>query len=214
LQLDGDVMKIASRWLLDRGAVPLLCLSVCLAACSDDDKKNNTSDAAADGVRTGGSSGNASGGAPGGGGTTGGGQGGRGGQSGQGGQGAGDAPVSQDMRAGIDIAFPDGTPPPMACPADVATAMCTPDTYCVKSDGSSGCGCLNTGRWFCPPITIGGDGGVVIPDGGIGDAGVSMCPAGTATGVTCTMKATLCTGVGMLGCPCTEVVGGLRWVCY
>jgi hypothetical protein len=188
------------------GGTVSLVLCLCIGvACSDSSGTNgNNGDAAADGARTGGMSGNlggtGGGAAPGGGGSSG----------GQGGARAGDAPVTQDTRVELDL----GDAAPQACPADVTTATCTPDSYCLKADGKSGCGCLNTGRWFCPPIIIGADGGIVVPDGGIGDAGVPACPTGTATGVACTMKATLCSGVGMLGCACTEVAGGLRWLCY
>jgi hypothetical protein len=106
------------------------------------------------------------------------------------------------------------------CPVDVATATCTTGLLCVKpSTGgpAEGCGCTQAQRWFCPGITLGGDGGVSPPDSGTlpDAAGVAACPAGTATGAVCTSVGDVCTGgTGhTVGCGCLMGPGGLRWAC-
>ena len=131
----------------------------------------------------------------------------------------GDAPVgTPNLDALLDgLVIGDSGPMVIDCPADVATASCTPGTLCTRRrDGAApdGCGCIPTGKWFCPGLTIGTDGGVSVPDGGIPDAaGFPMCAAGTATGGACTTEGAICTGAGSVGCACTQLAGSLRWVC-
>jgi hypothetical protein len=200
------------RAFVSAALVPLLGL---LVACGSDSKGGSTG--------TGGAAGSPAGvgGTLGGGGGTTGIPG-----TGGGGPGAGgstspvDAPVGNggDALPPLDsLIIGDSGPMVITCPLDVATASCTPQTFCSRKNDAGAeeaCGCLFTGKWLCPGVSIGADGGVILPDGGRDTAGIAMCPAGTATGNACTAPATVCTGVGNLGCACTEVAGALRWLCY
>jgi hypothetical protein len=111
----------------------------------------------------------------------------------------------------------DSGPTVIMCPADVATASCTPGIYCTRkttTGADEGCGCILSGKWLCPGLTLGNDGGIAFPDGGLADAGFPACAAGLMTGTACTPEGAACTGgPGRLGCACTQLAGALRWVC-
>ena len=116
------------------------------------------------------------------------------------------------------IMLGDGGPTVTVCAADVATATCATGNICVRpttSGEAEACGCTNLQRWFCPGWWSAAMVGVSLPDAGAPDvAGIAACATGTASGVTCPAQGEVCRGAGSLGCYCTTLAGGLRWVCF
>jgi hypothetical protein len=195
-------------------AVPIALL---VAACGSDAKSPSGSGGAAGQTAAGGVSGGG-GAAPGAGGT--------GAPAGTGGAGAivdagGDVPSGSpgDGAQALDgLLAGDSGPTVIACPADVATATCTPGTLCTRkrpTGEDEGCGCIFNSSWYCPGLSLGSDGGIALPDGGISDAGgFPACAAGTMSGTACTSEGGVCTGgPGKVGCACTQLAGALHWVC-
>jgi hypothetical protein len=194
-------------------AALLLTLPMIVASCGSDSNGPSSTggkDSGADAV--GGSGGTSGGGVPGTGGS---------GVPGTGGSksdAAPDVPLG-DAEPSLDgLVVGDSGPNIIMCPTDVATAACTPGTLCTRkrqTGEDEGCGCLFTGKWYCPGLSLGNDGGVALPDGGIVDAGnIPVCEAGLATGSACSPEGAICTGgPGRVGCACTQLAGALRWVC-